>query len=56
MLLAGAVLRALFPVPRIDGRELLKNLYKMGNRSVRDRRAHGVLRGRPDDAAERARS
>jgi phospholipid/cholesterol/gamma-HCH transport system permease protein len=27
------VLRALFP-PKIDGRELLKNLYKMGNKSV----------------------
>jgi phospholipid/cholesterol/gamma-HCH transport system permease protein len=27
------VLRALVP-PRLDGRELLKNLYKMGNRSV----------------------
>jgi phospholipid/cholesterol/gamma-HCH transport system permease protein len=31
--LAGDVLRALFP-PKLDGRELLKNLYKMGNRSV----------------------
>ena len=27
------VLRALVP-PKIDGRELVKNLYKMGNRSV----------------------
>src|SRR4051812_11218756 len=33
VLLAGAVLRALVP-PRVDGRELWKNLYKMGNRSV----------------------
>jgi phospholipid/cholesterol/gamma-HCH transport system permease protein len=33
VLLAGAVLRALVP-PRIDRRELVKNLYKMGNRSV----------------------
>jgi phospholipid/cholesterol/gamma-HCH transport system permease protein len=31
--LTGQVLRALVP-PRIDGRELLKHLYKMGNRSV----------------------
>jgi phospholipid/cholesterol/gamma-HCH transport system permease protein len=33
VLLTGQVLRALIP-PRIDGRELWKNLYKMGNRSV----------------------
>ena len=33
MILSGQVLRALFP-PRIDRRELVKNLYKMGNRSV----------------------
>jgi len=33
MILSGQVLRALFP-PRIDRRELFKNLYKMGNRSV----------------------
>ena len=33
VVLTGQVLRALVP-PRIDGRELLKNLYKMGNRSV----------------------
>jgi phospholipid/cholesterol/gamma-HCH transport system permease protein len=33
VLLAGAVLRALVP-PRVDSRELWKNLYKMGNRSV----------------------
>jgi len=33
VLLTGQVLRALVP-PRIDGRELFKNLYKMGNRSV----------------------
>jgi phospholipid/cholesterol/gamma-HCH transport system permease protein len=32
-LLTGSVLRALVP-PRLDGRELVKNLYKMGNRSV----------------------
>ena len=32
-ILAGEVLRALVP-PRLDGRELVKNLYKMGNRSV----------------------
>jgi phospholipid/cholesterol/gamma-HCH transport system permease protein len=31
--LAGEVLRALAP-PRLDGRELVKNLHKMGNRSV----------------------
>ena len=31
--ITGQVLRALVP-PRIDGRELVKNLYKMGNRSV----------------------
>jgi phospholipid/cholesterol/gamma-HCH transport system permease protein len=31
--LTGDVLRALVP-PRLDGRELVKNLYKMGNRSV----------------------
>jgi phospholipid/cholesterol/gamma-HCH transport system permease protein len=31
--LTADVLRALVP-PRLDGRELLKNLYKMGNRSV----------------------
>ena len=33
VVLAGQVLRALVP-PRIDRRELVKNLYKMGNRSV----------------------
>lgn len=33
VVLTGAVLRALVP-PRIDGRELLRQLYKMGNRSV----------------------
>ena len=33
VVLAGQVLRALVP-PRIDGRELVKNLHKMGNRSV----------------------
>jgi len=33
LLLTGQVLRALVP-PRIDPRELWKNLYKMGNRSV----------------------
>ncbi len=33
LVLAGRVLRALVP-PRIDMRELWKNLYKMGNRSV----------------------
>jgi phospholipid/cholesterol/gamma-HCH transport system permease protein len=33
VLLTGQVLRALVP-PRIDARELWKNLYKMGNRSV----------------------
>ena len=33
VLLTGQVLRALVP-PRIDGRELWKNLHKMGNRSV----------------------
>ncbi|CAN5717094.1 ABC transporter permease [soil metagenome] len=33
LLLTGQVLRALVP-PRIDRRELTKNLYKMGNRSV----------------------
>lgn len=33
VVLTGQVLRALVP-PRVDGRELLKNLYKMGNRSV----------------------
>ena len=33
VLLAGQVLRALIP-PRMDTRELWKNLYKMGNRSV----------------------
>ena len=33
VVLTGQVLRALVP-PRIDGRELLKNLHKMGNRSV----------------------
>lgn len=32
-LLAGQVLRSLVP-PRLDGRELLRNLYRMGNRSV----------------------
>jgi len=31
VLLTGRVIRSL---PRLDGRELLKNLYKMGNRSV----------------------
>lgn len=33
VLLAGQIGRALIP-PRIDGRELWRNLYKMGNRSV----------------------
>ena len=33
VVLTGQVLRALIP-PRIDGRELVKNLYKMGNKSV----------------------
>ncbi|MDQ3295285.1 MAG: ABC transporter permease [Myxococcota bacterium] len=33
VVLTGQVLRALVP-PRIDGRELVKNLHKMGNRSV----------------------
>ncbi len=33
VVLTGQVLRALVP-PQIDGRELLKHLYKMGNRSV----------------------
>lgn len=33
VLLAGQVARALVP-PRVDGRELWKSLYKMGNRSV----------------------
>jgi phospholipid/cholesterol/gamma-HCH transport system permease protein len=33
VVLTGQVLRALLP-PRIDGRELTKNLYKMGNKSV----------------------
>jgi phospholipid/cholesterol/gamma-HCH transport system permease protein len=33
VVLSGRVLRALVP-PRIDRRELVKNLYKMGNRSV----------------------
>lgn len=33
VVLTGEVLRALVP-PRIDRRELVKNLYKMGNRSV----------------------
>ncbi len=33
VVLTGGVLRALVP-PRIDGRELLAHLYKMGNRSV----------------------
>jgi phospholipid/cholesterol/gamma-HCH transport system permease protein len=33
VLLTGQVLRALVP-PRIDARELWRNLYKMGNRSV----------------------
>jgi phospholipid/cholesterol/gamma-HCH transport system permease protein len=33
VVLTAQVLRALVP-PRIDGRELIKNLYKMGNRSV----------------------
>jgi len=32
-ILAGQILRALVP-PRLDGRELWRNLYKMGNRSV----------------------
>src|SRR5215510_9547671 len=33
VVLTGQVLRALVP-PKIDSRELLKSLYKMGNRSV----------------------
>ena len=33
VVLTGQVLRALVP-PRVDGRELLKHLYKTGNRSV----------------------
>jgi phospholipid/cholesterol/gamma-HCH transport system permease protein len=33
VLLAGQTVRALVP-PRIDTREMVKNLYKMGNRSV----------------------
>ncbi len=33
LVLAGSVLRALVP-PRLDRRELAKNLHKMGNRSV----------------------
>lgn len=33
VLLTAQVIRALAP-PRIDGRELLRNLYRMGNRSV----------------------
>ncbi|MBA3499954.1 MAG: ABC transporter permease, partial [Deltaproteobacteria bacterium] len=33
VVLTAQVLRALVP-PRIDGRELVKNLYKMGNKSV----------------------
>jgi phospholipid/cholesterol/gamma-HCH transport system permease protein len=33
VVLTGQVLRALVP-PRVDWRELVKNLYKMGNRSV----------------------
>ena len=33
VVLAFDVLRALFP-PTLDGRELVKNLYKMGNQSV----------------------
>ncbi len=33
VVMSGQVLRALVP-PRIDRRELFKNLYKMGNRSV----------------------
>jgi len=33
LVLTWQVLRALIP-PRIDGRELVKNLYKMGNKSV----------------------
>ncbi len=33
IVLTAQVIRALFP-PRIDWRELVKNLYKMGNRSV----------------------
>jgi phospholipid/cholesterol/gamma-HCH transport system permease protein len=32
-ILFGQILRALLP-PRLDGRELVKNLHKMGNRSV----------------------
>lgn len=32
-ILFGQILRALLP-PRLDGRELIKNLHKMGNRSV----------------------
>jgi ABC-type transporter Mla maintaining outer membrane lipid asymmetry permease subunit MlaE len=50
VVLTGQVLRARVP-PRIDGRELVKNLYKMGNRSTD--RVHRVLRRRPDDAAVR---
>ena len=33
LVLAGEVLRALVP-PRVDGRELLRHLHRMGNRSV----------------------
>ncbi len=33
VVLAGEVIRGLIP-PRLDGRELVKNLHKMGNRSV----------------------
>lgn len=33
VVLTGQVLRALVP-PRVDGRELLRHLYRMGNRSV----------------------
>jgi phospholipid/cholesterol/gamma-HCH transport system permease protein len=33
LVLGAQVLRALVP-PRVDGRELVRNLYKMGNRSV----------------------
>jgi phospholipid/cholesterol/gamma-HCH transport system permease protein len=33
VLVLGRVLRSLFP-PTVDGRELLRNMYKMGNQSV----------------------
>ena len=32
-LMTGQVLRALLP-PRLDGRELVRNLHRMGNRSL----------------------